>query len=107
MRKSGKLCLPVTLVVLQIIERPSVPVLPIFCHKNALHFVVLNHCIGYLGHPLEKEALWAFMPASFFLSGGTQSSIEVGSGSRSQEKTRVYGQKTIREGMQWLHERSA
>ncbi len=26
MRKSGKLCLPVTLVVLQIIERPSVPV---------------------------------------------------------------------------------
>ncbi len=24
MRKSGKLCLPVTLVVLQIIERPSV-----------------------------------------------------------------------------------
>ena len=45
--------------------------------------------------------------ASFSLSGRTQPSIEEGNGSRSPEKTRVYGQKTIREGMQWLHERSA
>ena len=64
-------------------------------------------CIGYLGHPFEKETPWAFITLLFLLSGGTQPSIEEGNGSRSQEKTRVYGQQTIREGMQKLHERSA
>src|SRR5438309_5507108 len=55
----------------------------------------------------RKRPLGLSSPASFSLSGGTQPSIEEGNGSRSQEKTRVYGQKTIREGMQWLYERSA
>ena len=68
-----------------------------------LHF----ECIGYLGHPFGKEASWVFI-ASLFFSVRRDSAIDrEGNGSRSQEKTRVYGQKTIREGMQRLHERSA
>jgi len=34
--------------------------------------LLLLPCIGYLAHPFVKEALWAFIAASFSLSGGTQ-----------------------------------
>ena len=53
----------------------------------------------------RKRQLGLSLSASFSLSGGTQPSIEEGNRSRSQEKTPVNGQQTIREGMQRLHER--
>ncbi len=70
-------------------------------------FGLFLSCIGYLGHPFWKEASWVFI-ASLFFSVRRDSAIDrEGNGSRLQEKARVYGQKTIREGMQRLHERSA
>jgi hypothetical protein len=47
-------------------------------------------------------ALWAVI-ASIFLS--VREIDEEGNRSLSQEKTLVYGQQTIREGLPWLHER--
>jgi len=44
---------------------PPLPVL----HPGATR---VYPCIGYLAHPFVKEALWAFIAASFSLSGGTQ-----------------------------------
>src|SRR6266700_8351035 len=55
----------------------------------------------------RKRQLGLSLSASFSLSGGTQPSIEEGNRSRSQDKTPVNGQQTIREGMQRLHERPA
>ena len=50
----------------------------------------------------ERDPLGLSSPSAFTLSGGTQSSIEQRNVARSQGKTRVYGQQTIREGMQGL-----
>ncbi len=54
-----------------------------------------------------KKALWAFI-AGLFLSVRWDSAIEIaGNRSRSQEKTLVDGQQTIREGIPWLYDRPA
>jgi hypothetical protein len=45
-------------------------------------------CIGYLGHPFEKEAPWAFITLRLLMVRGTQPSIEEGNCSRPKEKTR-------------------
>src|SRR2546421_2654611 len=55
---------------------------------------------------LERASLALSSPASFSWSGGSQPSIEEGNRSPPQEKTRRYGQQTIRKGMHRLQERS-
>jgi len=52
----------------------------------------------------RKRLFEPSLPASFSLSGGTRLSIQVGNRSRSPEKTQVYGQLIMREGMHRLQE---
>src|SRR5215469_12780397 len=52
-------------------------------------------------------AIWLLSPSTFSLSSGTQTLIEEGNLSLSQEKPLVYEQQTITEDMQRLLERSA
>jgi len=66
-----------------------------------------HSCIGYLAHPFKKWPLGLSPPASFSWSDGTQPSKWRGNGSHRPEKPNVFGQQSIREGMQRLHERSA
>ena len=48
----------------------------------------------------EIDPLGLPSPSAFSWSDGTQPSIKEGNGSRTQEKTRRYGQQTIKKGMQ-------
>ena len=65
-------------------------------------FLGLWACIGYLDHPFEKEAL-GLSPLASFSWSSEDSAIEIAGKSFSvPEKTRVYGQQTIREGMHRL-----
>src|SRR5437588_820003 len=55
---------------------------------------------------LERASLALSSPASFSWSGGSQPSIQEGNRSPPPEKTRRYGQQTIRKGMHRLQESS-
>src|SRR5436309_77131 len=68
-------------------------------------FELGNLCIGYLDHPVEKEAPGLSPLASFSWSGSPQVSIQEGNRSGLPEKTPGEGQQAIREGMHTLQER--
>jgi hypothetical protein len=68
MRKSGKLCLPVTLVVWQIIERPSVPV-----EHLCIFLELIEHLFFLLRVSFHRCLFFSLAP--FFLYSQTLSSV--------------------------------
>jgi hypothetical protein len=48
-------------------------------------------CIGYIGHPFEKESPWAYITFRFLSIRWYSAIVEEGNGSHVQEKTWLMG----------------
>src|SRR6266699_402012 len=66
-------------------------VVPIWFHWNGEQIVLGSPCIGYLGHPFKKVALWPVI-VSLFLSARGNSAIDPGGEafSSTRENTQIW-----------------